>query len=92
MAANKKPSGKNKARVSRWHDGSTPIEELDPSEAVAHEIVTAYSDLTPSVERIMDAELDADQRLVAISSFRDALGTIGDPNRDPRQAIANALA
>jgi hypothetical protein len=92
MAANKKKSGKKGVATSRWHDGETAPEDLEPSELIAHEIVTAYADLTPSVGRIMDAELDAAQRLVAITSFRDSLSTIGDPNRDPRQAIANAIS
>jgi hypothetical protein len=40
----------------------------------------------------MTAELDDDQRLAALSSFHASVGQIGDPNRDPRTAIANAMA
>lgn len=87
MAASKK-----KQKASRWHDGITPVDELGACEMLAHQIVTDYGDLTPSVERIMAAELDDDQRLVALTSFHDSLGKIGDPNRDPRTAITNAIA
>ena len=83
---------KKKAPVSRWHNGTTPVEDLAPTEQLAHEIVTEFGDLTPSVERIMDAELTDDQREMALNAFRDSLGTIGDPNRDPRVAITNAQA
>lgn len=83
---------KKKPPVSRWHNGTTPVEDLAPTEQLAHEIVTEFGDLTPSVERIMDAELTDDQRGVALNAFRDSLGTIGDPNRDPRVAITNAQA
>lgn len=83
---------KRKLPVSRWHNGTTPVEDLAPTEQLAHEIVTEFGDLTPSVERIMDAELSDDERGVALNAFRDSLGTIGDPNRDPRVAITNAQA
>lgn len=83
---------KRKPPVSRWHNGTTPVEDLAPTEQLAHEIVTEFGDLTPSVERIMDAELSDDERGVALNAFRDSLGTIGDPNRDPRVAITNAQA
>jgi hypothetical protein len=81
---------KAKVITTRWSDGSVEIEELAPTERVAHEIVSQFGDLLPSVVRIMDAELDDDARLVAITSFQTSLGQEGDPNRDPRVAIANA--
>jgi hypothetical protein len=87
MAAKKKQPA-----TSRWHDGVTPVEELGPCEQLAHRLVSEYRDLTPSVNRIMEADLADDERLTALTSFRDALGSIGDPNRDPRVAIANASA
>lgn len=87
MAASKK-----KQKTSRWHDGVTAVDELGPCEQLAHQIVTDHGDLTPSVERIMTAEIDDDQRLAALTSFHASLGQIGDPNRDPRTAIANASA
>ena len=48
---------------------------------------TERSDLMPSVERIMNASLEADERLGAMILFRDSLHTPGDVNRDPRVAI-----
>lgn len=87
MAASKK-----KQKTSRWHDGVTAVDELGPCEQLAHQIVTDHGDLTPSVERIMTAEIDDGQRLAALTSFHASLGQIGDPNRDPRTAIANASA
>ncbi len=83
---------KSKQIPSRWHDGTTPIERLGQDEQLAHALVVEFRDLAPSVERIMNAELVLEQRVVALTAFRDSLGRIGDPNRDPRNAIANALA
>lgn len=76
--------------ATRWHDGTTPIEDLAPNELMAHQLVTEFRYLTPSVERIMGAELSDSQQLDALTAFRDSLGRIGDPNRDPRVAIDSA--
>ena len=76
--------------LSPWFDGNTPLEELPASDQVAHDIVLEFGDLKPSVMRIMDAELNDDQRLRAIVAFRDSLQDPGNANRDPRVAIANA--
>lgn len=76
--------------VTRWHDGTTPLEELTPSEQLAHQIVSDFGDLAPSVVRIMEADLSDDDRERAMTAFSDSLGNPGDPNRDPRVAIANA--
>lgn len=81
---------KAKQPVTRWHDGTTPIEELAPIDQLADQIVSDFADLTPSVARIMDADLNDADRLGALTAFRGSLGNIGDPNRDPRFAIANA--
>jgi hypothetical protein len=81
---------KRKPPVTRWYDGTTPVEDLSPNEQLAHEIVSEFRDLAPSVERIMAAELDDDARLQAMTAFRDSRGRTDDPNRDPRVAIANA--
>jgi hypothetical protein len=81
-----------KRPVTRWHDGTTPVDDLAPTELLAHELVSEKADLAPSVERIMEAELSDDQRHRALVAFRDSLSTPGDPNRDPRVAIANAAA
>ena len=82
MATKKQP-------ITRWHDGTTPVEDLSAPEQLAHDIVSQFRDLAPSVERIMDAELDEEQRERALGAFRDSLASPGDPNRDPRVAIAN---
>ena len=62
------------------------------SEAAAHELTTEFSDLQPSVNRIMAAGLDEDGRMHAITLFRASLGAQGDPNRVPANAIAAAQA
>jgi hypothetical protein len=79
-----------KKSLTRWFDGETPLEELDATVQVAHEIVLEFGDLAPSVNRIMEAEIEEDERLDAIVAFRDSLQEPGDPNRDPRVALANA--
>ena len=75
-----------------WNNGTTPVEDLAPNERLAHQMVSEFVDLTPSVDRIMTAEMSEDARHEALTAFRDSLGRVGDPNRDPRVAIANALA
>lgn len=81
---------KAKKRVTRWADGETDIEELGPNERIAHELVSEFADLSPSVEKIMDAEISEEGRGEALELFRSSLGSIGDPNRDPRVAIVTA--
>ncbi|MFW2333829.1 hypothetical protein [Ilumatobacter sp.] len=81
---------KAKKKVTRWSDGSIDVEELEPAERIAHELVSEFADLAPSVEKIMDAEISDDGRTQALELFRSSLGTIGDPNRDPRVAITAA--
>ncbi|MFT4863965.1 MAG: hypothetical protein ACI9CV_001694 [Ilumatobacter sp.] len=76
--------------LSPWFNGETPLEELPASDQVAHDIVLEFSDLKPSLTRIMEADLDDEQRLNAMVAFRDSLQDPGNPNRDPRVAIANA--
>ena len=83
MATKKQPA-------SRWHDGTTPVEDLPETEQIAHDVVINRRELAPSVERIMDAELSDDQRNLAMTMFRDSLTQDGDPNRDPRVAITAA--
>jgi hypothetical protein len=68
------------------------LSQMEPSARIAHEIVTARSDLAPSVNKIMNAELTDEQRLTAISRFSDSLADLDDPFRDPRYAIANCGA
>lgn len=83
---------KKKAAVSRWADGTTDVEELSDDERLAHELVTEFADLAPSVEKIMDADFDGDGdgRAQALELFRASLDELGDPNRDPRVAIEHA--
>ena len=76
--------------LSPWFNGETPLDELPASDQVAHDIVLEFGDLKPSIKRIMDADLDDDQRLNAIVAFRDSLHDPGNPNRNPRVAITNA--
>jgi hypothetical protein len=63
-------------------------DELGAANRIAYAIVADRRDLLPSVERIMNAGLDEDGTVGALTLFRAALGVIGDPNRDPRVAIA----
>ncbi|MFZ4718278.1 MAG: hypothetical protein ACOYMR_02570 [Ilumatobacteraceae bacterium] len=85
-------AAKPKRTKSHWYDGTTPFEDLDVTQQLAHDIVTERSDLTPSVERIMSAELSDEQRHQALEAFAASLAVLDDPNRDPRVAIANAMA
>ena len=66
---------------------ATP-DELGPADRIAYDIVADRRDLLPSVERIMNAGLDHDGTVAALTLFRTSLGVAGDPNRDPRVAIA----
>ena len=65
-------------------------DELGEADRVAYDIINERRDLMPSVERIMEAEIEDDVKVRAISLFRDSLAQPGDPNRDPRVSIANA--
>ena len=65
-------------------------ENHTPSEALAHELTREFSDLQPSVNRIMQAGLDESGRFHAVTLFRASLTTAGDPNRIPANAIAAA--
>lgn len=81
---------KAKKTTTRWSDGSIDIDELEPAERIAHELVAEFADLAPSVEKIMDAEISDDGRVDALELFRASLESLGDPNRDPRVAITAA--
>ena len=63
-------------------------DDLGPANRIAYDIVHERRDVLPSVERIMNAGLDEAATLRAMTLFRDALATTGDPHRDPRVAIA----
>lgn len=83
MAARKR----NKAPENPYLVADSP-DELGPSDRIAYDIMAERRDLQPSVDRIMNAELDDDKKLEAMTLFQNALGTVGDPNRDPRVSIA----
>ena len=90
-APKKKQQQKNSA-TSRWVRGDVSFDDLDPREQIAHTIVFQFGDLSPSVERIMSADLTPGQRLEALNLFQISLEYLDDPNRDPRQAIESARA
>jgi hypothetical protein len=83
--ATKKKTGRSSPYLT-----STDVDELSPTNRMAHEILTSRGDLLPSIDFIMQAGLPADDTIAALTFFRDALVVPGDPNRDPRVAIASA--
>jgi hypothetical protein len=64
-------------------------DDLGPANRIAYDIVAERRDLLPSVERIMNAGLDEDGTVGVLTLFRGSLTAAGDPNRDPRVAIAS---
>ena len=89
----KKPARRKSApQSSPWCHASVDVTSLAPDELLAHELVVRRRDLTPSVERIMNMGATQTARCRALAAFSDALITPGDPNRDPRVAIAFATA
>jgi hypothetical protein len=85
-----KSTRSKKAPTTPWFNGTVDITTLSKNEQLAHRLVSQRSDLTPSVQRIMDADLTEEARDRALTAFNDSLGRPGDPNRDPRLAIINA--
>ena len=63
-------------------------DELGPANRIAYDIIAERRDLLPSVERIMNAGLNEDGTVGALTLFRASLGVTNDPNRDPSVAIA----
>jgi hypothetical protein len=63
-------------------------ENRTASEIVADTILARYSDLGPSVRRIMQAGLSETGQLHAITIFQQSLGVPDDPMRYPLNAIA----
>jgi hypothetical protein len=59
-------------------------------DVLAFDILAQRRDLLPSVERIMNTSGEIATAELALVLFRDSLAVAGDPNRDPRTAIANA--
>lgn len=77
-----------KAPRNPYLTSATP-DELSPANRIAHDIVAERRDLLPSLERIMNAGLDEDGTVGVLTLFRCSLTAAGDPNRDPRVAIAS---
>ena len=69
---------------------SANVDDLSPTNRMAHEILVSRGDLLPSINRIMHAGLSDSDATAALTFFRDALGVPGDPNRDPEVTIATA--
>jgi hypothetical protein len=65
-------------------------ENHTPSEAAAYALIREFSDLEPSVNRIMASDLNEAGRLHAVNLFRASLGVAGDPHRVPANAIEAA--
>jgi hypothetical protein len=83
------PTPKTRAAASKRaaaHGAGLP-ENHTASEAMAHTIRTESIDLTPSVNKIMNAGLSEAGCLHAITLFSHSLGVPGDPNRYPAAAI-----
>lgn len=88
VAPAKAPAKPRKAATKRGvKPNSVLAEDHTPSEAVAHAIRMEFGDLSPSVNRIMNAGLHEAGTMHAITLFRDSLGVPGDPNRNPMVAI-----
>jgi hypothetical protein len=63
-------------------------DDMTGSQQLAHDIISQYVDLTPSVNRIVEAPLSEAGRLHALTLFRDSLSSPGDPMRHPLKALA----
>lgn len=85
--ARKRPPAKRAAGTKK-----APIlpEDHTPSQAAAHAIVEEFRYLEPSVNHIMESDLSEAGRLHAIELFQASLGTPGDPNRTPANAVETA--
>ena len=82
------PAPKTRPATSkRAKAAAAAAEDLTTSEGVAHSIRTESIDLTPSVNKIMNAGLHEAAALKALNLFRASLGVPGDPNRYPDAAI-----
>lgn len=80
-------SSRSKAADNPYLTSSSP-DDLGPANRLAYDLVAERRDLLPSVERIMNAGLDDDATVEAMTLFRDAIGAADDPYRDPRKVIA----
>jgi hypothetical protein len=66
--------------------------DMSGSQQLAHDIISQFVDLTPSVNRIVEAPLSEAGRLHALTLFRDSLSSPGDPMRHPARALAAGQA
>jgi hypothetical protein len=82
--AKKRPKPKGGTQIGTIDENSTP------SEVLAHEILLECSDLAPSISRITDSDLGESGSHHAVTAFQGSLGTIGDPMRNPADAIEAA--
>jgi hypothetical protein len=76
-----------KAQDNPYLTSATP-DDLGPANRIAYEIIADRRDLLPSVERIVKSGLDESRTVGALTLFCSSLSVAGDPNRDPRVAIA----
>ena len=81
------PTPKTRPATTRRAKAAVIVEDLSTSEGVAQSIRTESIDLTPSVNRIMNAGLHEAGTMHAITLFRESLGVPGDENRNPMVAI-----
>ena len=81
------PTAKPRPVTKRAKALAAAAEDLTTSEGVAHSICTESIDLTPSVNRIMNAGLHEAGAFQALTLFRASLGVPGDPYRYPDNAI-----
>jgi hypothetical protein len=87
MATTSRPTAAKRAADAKL---AALAENHTPSEAAAHALVREFSDLEPSINRIMAADLTEDGRLHAVGLFKASLGVHDDPNRVPVNAIEAA--
>ncbi len=85
--AKPRPTARSTAAKRAAAKANVLPEDHTPSEAAAHAIRMEFGDLTPSVNRIMNAGLHEAGTMHAITLFRESLGVPGDENRNPAVAI-----
>jgi len=81
------PTAKPRPATKRAKAAAAAAEDLTTSEGVAQSICNESIDLTPSVNRIMNAGLHEAAAFQALTLFRASLGVPGDPYRYPDNAI-----
>lgn len=83
--ASKRPA---KRPPNPYLDEGGDVEALSPANRLAYDIVSDRRDVLPSVEHIMNAGLTETETAEALTLFHAALGSVTDPNRNPRTAVA----